>query len=70
MEEDWVDILAECRHVIDESLEELVRIEERCCGEDAVESVGLQQLHDMAEDAAEAGRIRRAETSLAWRYTE
>lgn len=67
MEEDWVDILAECRRSIDESLEELVRIEEKY-GEDAVEPVGLQQLHDMAEDAAEAGRIRRAETSLAWRY--
>lgn len=68
MEEDWVDILAECRRAIGESLEELVRIEEGCSGEDAVEPVGLQQLHDMAEDAAEAGRIRRAEASLAWRY--
>lgn len=70
MKEDWVDILAECRRAIDESLEELVRIEERYSGEDAVESVGLQQLHDMTEDAAEAGRIRRAETNLAWRYAE
>ena len=68
MEEDWVDMLAECRRTIDESLEELVRIEERYSGEDAAEPVGLQQLHDMAEDAAEASRIRRAETSLAWRY--
>ncbi|MCE2509204.1 MAG: hypothetical protein J4G04_07935 [Nitrosopumilaceae archaeon] len=68
MEDDWVDILAECRRAIDESLEELVRIEEKYPGEDAVEAVGLQQLHDMAEDAAEAGRVRRAETNLAWRY--
>jgi hypothetical protein len=70
MQEDWVDILAECRRAIDETLEELVHMEEAFSGSDAVEAVGLQQLHDMAEDAAEAGRIRRAETNLAWRYAE
>ena len=69
MEDDWADILAECRRVIDESLGALVRIEEDVMGEDTIEPAGLHQLHDMAEDAAEAGRIRRAETNLAWRYS-
>ena len=68
MEDDWADILAECRHAIHESLDALTEVQESLAGEDTVESVSLQQLHDMTEDAAEAGRIRRAETELAWRH--
>lgn len=66
MEEEWADILADCRQVINESINELMSIEADYT-EDTVEPVVLQHLHDMAEDVAEAGRIRRAEANLAWR---
>lgn len=69
MEDDWADVLAECRRAIEESLDVLLHIEEDVRGEDTIEPAGLHQLYDMAEDAAEAGRIRRAETNLAWRYS-
>ena len=67
MEEDWADVLADCRRLVDESVGEMERLAADYAGEDVVEPVVLQQLHDMAEDAAEAGRIRRAETNMAWR---
>ena len=69
MEEDWADILAECHRAINESLDVLMRIEEDIRMEDSMEPVELHHLYDMAEDAAEAGRIRRAETNLAWRHS-
>ena len=66
MNEDWVDILSQCRHALGECAETLMQIQQSAAY-DIVESVELHQLHDMAEDAAETGRIRRAETDLAWR---
>lgn len=69
MEEDWADVLADCRRLVDESIVEMERLAADYASEDIVEPVALQQLHDMAEDAAEAGRIRRAETNMAWRRT-
>lgn len=70
MEDDLVEILGECRRAIDDTLDMLSELQERISGEDAVRPVALQQLHDMVEDAAESGRIRRAETNLAWRYSK
>lgn len=64
---EWEQMLAECGRVIEESADILEEIECQVTGRDELSPAQLHQLYDMAEDAAESGRIRRAESNLAWR---
>lgn len=66
-DKEWVEMLAEYRRAIEESADILEEIEYQVTGQDELNSAQLHQLYDMAEDAAETGRIRRAEANLAWR---
>lgn len=63
----WKEMLDEYRRVIDESADILEDIEYRITGNDTIRPAQLHHLYDMAEEAAEAGRIRRAEENLHWR---
>lgn len=66
-DEEWEEMLAEYRRAIEESADILEELEYQITGQDELSSAQLYQLYDMAEDAAEVGRIRRAEANLAWR---
>ncbi len=66
-DKEWEEMLAEYRGLIEESADILEEIEYQITGQDELNSAQLHQLYDMAEDAAETGRIRRAEANLAWR---
>lgn len=63
----WREVLDEYRRIIDESADMLEEIEYRITGDDTIRPAQLHHLYDMAEDAAEEGRIRRAEENLHWR---
>ena len=63
----WKEMLGEYRRIIDESADMLEDIEYRITGDDTIRPAQLHHLYDMAEDAAEEGRIRRAEENLRWR---
>lgn len=68
-DDDWADIVNECHDVVRQACDTLEDTAHYFSVEETIQPADLSQLYDMAEDAAVANRLRRAETALAWRQT-